>query len=193
MKRLKFSVILLAALALMSSCSIFKKGRSSQPQTVDINAAFKRTYEAIQLAIAKADLKQYKLETIDLTFSTVKTVTTEGEIKLGVVSGKYGRSRSSTTKTTYTFGDMSAAYAKKLTQNDKDAFFIDYMTLSLESVKTIKPIDNFGLSEFEIEVEFSIKNAVEGGLDFDITPVTGALTAGWEKETIHTITIKFTK
>lgn len=193
MKQLKFSVILLAALALMSSCSIFKKGRSSRPQTVDINAAFKRTYEATQLAIAKANLKQYKLKTIDLAFSTVQTITGEGEVKLAVVSGKYSRSRSSTKKTTYSFGDTSAAYAKKIDQSDKDAVFIDYVTSSLKSVKTINPIDNFGLSEFEIEVEFSIKNAAEGGLDFDISPVTGALTAGWEKETIHTITIKFTK
>lgn len=193
MKQVKFSVVLLAALALISSCSIFKNGRSNPPQVVDINAAFKRTYEAIQFALGKADLKQYKLETIDLTFSTAKTITGEGEVKLGVVSGKYSRSRTSTTKTTYTFGDMSAAYAKKIAPNNKDTLFINYVTSSLKSVKTINPIDNFGLKEFEIEVEFSIKNAVEGGLDFDITPVTGALTAGWEKETIHTITIKFTK
>lgn len=178
----------------LTSCSSTKPGKGSNgpASIINVNDAFKAVYEATQQVLAEVKNETLKLEGIDLSFATTISTEASGEIKLYVVSGKYSRSWSNSRKTSYSFGER-ANNKKALVADPKNSQFKAYLIAAIIGSQNIKDIGNFGLKEVVVEVEFTIKNAIEGGVEFEILPVGASVSVSREKEAVHTITLKFSR
>ena len=176
--------------AFLTSCATMHNTSQSSTEKIEVNDAFSKVYQAVQKAISKAGENTLRLESIDLAFATTTTTEVAGGIKLWVASGKYTHTSSKSKKATFTFG-IPKASEKSFIENEKNKAFIDYVTSVIISANGVKSIDNFGLTDLEVEVEFTIKRAGELGVEIDLSPVTPSASINREKEIVHTITLKF--
>ncbi len=175
-----------------TSCRSSKNFTRSKETKIEVNQAFKKVYDATQQALLETQNSELEIESIDLAFATTTTTDISGGIKLWVVSGKYQRTKSNSKKATYTFGKNDNT-AKSLVEDASIKYFKDYLVAVINGSKEIQSVNSFGLQEIEVEVEFTIKKAVEGGAEIEISPITPAVNVNREKEAVHAITIKVKK
>lgn len=191
-KTLTFVGISLITILAITSCGTSKNISKSKETKIEVNQAFSKVYNATQQALTEIQNSELALESIDLAFATTTTTDISGGVKLWVVSGKYQRTKSNSKKATFTF-EQDENTAKSLVEDKSIKYFKDYLIAVINGAKDIKSVDSFGLKEIEVEVEFTIKNAVEGGVEIEISPITPSATVNREKEAVHTITIKLKK
>lgn len=189
---LSILAVALIAIFVITSCGAMKNASKSKEPKIEVNEAFKKVYDATQQALLETQNSELELESIDLAFATTTTTDISGGVKLWVVSGKYQRSKSNSKKATFTFG-RDTNTAKALVEDASVKYFKNYLIAVINGSKGVKSVDSFGLKEIEVEVEFTIKKAVEGGVEIEISPVTPSATINREKEAVHTITIKLKK
>jgi hypothetical protein len=185
---LKTSLILIVLIT--SGCAA-TKDRLADKNKTDVNLAFSQVYKATQEAMTAADMNGLELENIDLTFATTVESTVGVGVKLWVLSGSYSRTKSTAKTTTFTFGKTDSNNA--LTSDKNIKVFKDYLVSVINSAKSVKDIDKFGLTEFSAEVEFTINHTLEGGAEIELLPVTASLNGSKSKEVTHTITLNFKK
>lgn len=164
-------------------------GKKKDPQ-LDIETAFTMAYKSAQEALSKSNVQNIKLEGIDLEFATSQSSTTSGGFTIVVLSGKYSRTKAKSSTTTFSFGVIDKKEEAFTEEADK---FRDYLVKVLMAADKVKNIDNFGMKEFEITIEFSVTKTGEGGLKFEFTPFELSTDKNWEKEIKHSITFKFKK
>jgi hypothetical protein len=174
------------------SCASSKNGSKAKVVNIEIDEAFKRVYQATQESLAEADNNTLKLESIDLSFSTTTTYSVEGGVKMWVVSGKYSRKSSTSKKAVFTF-TQDENVKKALTEDPQIQGFKKYLISVIKSTENIQKIEKFGLSEIEVEVEFTLNKSSEGGIEIEILPVTPSLSGSRERELAHSISMKFKK
>lgn len=193
MKKLRTILGSILLLTLLASCaSTHNACKIGKDEKIEVNDAFSKVYQAVQKAISNAGATTLKLESIDLAFATTTTTEASGGIKLWVASGKYTHTSSKSKKATFTFGVPKSSEKSFIVDTSNQAF-IDYLTSIIVSAQSVKSIDSFGLTDLEVEVEFTIKKAGEVGVEIDLSPVTPSASVSREKEIVHTITLKFTK
>jgi hypothetical protein len=183
--------------ATVLSIFILGTGCKSQQSVIDkvnkkeINDVFHEVYLATQQAVAKVKGDEFKIDNIDLTFKTVSTIEVSGGIKLWVVTGKFTRSNSSAQSTTYSFGESPDKIRTDEDPNTKK--FRQYLESAIRSSKNIQPVGAFGLQSFQVDVEFTITNTSEAGVEVEILPITPSIGGSHAKEFTHSISIKFSK
>ena len=192
MKKYLPTIALFFFVATFCSCASSRNSTKSKVEKIEVNDAFKKVYDATQQALAEADNKTLKLESIDLSFSTTTTFSVEAGIKLWVISGKYSRKNSTSKKATFTFQEDENA-KKSLAEDPQIEQFKKYIISVIKSTENIQKIEKFGLSEIQVEVEFTLSKSTEGGIEIEISPVTPSLSGNKEKEFTHSITLKFKK
>jgi hypothetical protein len=193
MKRtLSFVGISLIIILAIESCGTSKNIAKGKEKKIEVNQAFEKVYNATQQALKEIQNSELDLERIDLTFATTTTTDISGGVKLWVVSGKYQRTKSHSQKATFTF-EQDENTTKSLVEDKSIKYFKDYLVAVINGAKGIKSVNSFGLQEIEVEVEFIIKNSVEGGAEIEISPITPFATVNRVKEAVHTITIKLKK
>lgn len=192
MRKIYFLCICMIITLLFASCRGSKIGiRSSDTKVINVDTAFKKVYKATQEALSIANSK-LKLKSIDLSFTTTTSIDVNGGINLWIVSGKYSVSKANSKRTTYSFSE-NEHFEKSLITDSSINVFKKYLVAAIEQSQSIKDINNFGLTEMEVEVEFTLKTSNEGGFEFEILPVTASASVNRGKEAVHTITLKFEK
>lgn len=184
--------IFLLLIFLPSCACINKTYKTNKEEKIEVNDAFKEVYQASQKAISDAGETKLKLESIELAFATTTTTEISGGVKLWVASGKYTHTASKAKKATFTFG-VPKKDEKGLIEYSKNKEFVDYLKSVIIAANNVKSIDNFGLTDLEVEIEFTIKKAGELGVEIDLSPIIPSATMSLEKEIVHTITLKFSK
>lgn len=185
------AVAFITLFSLASCCGSKKLARTKEP-AIAVDSAFKKVYEATQQALLETKSSEWKLDAIDLTFATTTTTEIGGGVTLGVVSGEYNQAKSSSKTVTYTFGE-SGNTTKALVEDKSITVFKNYLISVINAAKGIKNINNFGLTEMEVEVEFTITRTIGGGIEIELSPITPTGKVSREKETVHTITLTFKK
>jgi hypothetical protein len=190
MKKLSIILASIFLILLLASCCGSKYATGSlDSKAVNIDSAFKKVYRATQEALIESKSK-LKLKSIDLAFTTTTTIDANGGVKLWIITGKYSVSKANSKKTIYTFGE-SEHLEKALTPDPNIKEFKEYLIASIQQSQNITNIDNFGLKEMEVEVEFTMKKTIEGSVEIELLPVTPSAGVSHEKEAVHTITLKF--
>jgi hypothetical protein len=194
MKKLITLSAIMIILSLLSFTSNSKVSRKKVPKMLDVNLVFAKVYDDIAKALSdpKVDKELIKLSSIDLEFSTTTSLEGGVNAKIYVLAGSYSRGLTHSNKTKFTIGDLSEAKADSKYKPDYDKL-TKYIINSIVSAQSIKSIDSYGLKEFEIEVEYTISQSAEGGVEFEIAPITAGLSVKASKEITHTITILFSK
>lgn len=198
MKNKILSISIIIASLLFCSCQGVKKGIKKEDR-VDVQKAFDAVYDAVQEAktVSKIENK-LKLEGIELSFATGTTKEGAVEASLFVVSGKYTRTKSKSNKAVFSFGppEDKKAFTEKSREDLLKEINGDFKVYLLDVMKTAEKLKDkpaFELNGLEIEVEFTVKNAGEGGVKLELTPFELSGAVSIEKEVTHTITIKFAK
>ena len=133
MKKYLKTICFCIALSIFFSCSSTKAITKSKVQKIEVATAFKRVYDATQQALAEADNKTLKLESIDLSFATTTTFSVEAGVKLWVLSGKHSRKSSASKKATFTFEEDTDA-KKALAEDPQIEQFKKYLTVHKNKV-----------------------------------------------------------
>ena len=165
---------------------------SKTEKNIPVETAFDKVYDATQEALKESKNAKFDLKGIDLAFATTTTVSAEGEVKAFVLSGKYTGEKSFSKKATFSFAEDETHGLTKSSDANITAFK-KYLVGVLKSSMEVNQKGNFKLQEIEVEVEFTVKNSISGGVEIEISPVTLGGTVGREKEIVHTITLKFKK
>ncbi|RNI28916.1 hypothetical protein EFA69_12785 [Rufibacter immobilis] len=186
---ISITLAILSALALQSCSSSGKVASSKKNAVVDVNTAFEKVYNATQAALKRSN-NTLSLESIDLAFATTVSSEFGGGAKLWVVTPMYSRGKSKAKTTTFTFG---RGEAKSGFVEDEEKEFIEYLVSVINATNIINPIDNFGLKEVEVEMEFTTSNTGSVEVEVELVPITPKASYKRGKESVHTITLKFKK
>lgn len=187
--RISSAVLMFLAMMIFSSCSIFR-GSKFDIEKIDVNDAFKKVYEATQQVLAETNPQSIVLEDINLSFATSTTNTLEGEVKLWVISGGYSRSSSSERTASFTFA-KSDTVKKALTTDKNVEAFKNHLLAVITEAEKVQSINEFGLSELEVGMEFVLTKSGNAGAEIAIVPVTVSLSGKREKSYTHSITLNF--
>jgi len=192
--KMKKSITILKSILLLTVCascaSMQKPSKIDMNKTIEVNDAFNKVYYAVQKAISDAGETTLKLESIDLAFANTTVIEKAGGIKLWVVNGNYSRATSNSKTAVFTFG-IPKPSDKLFTSDKNNDEFIQYVKSVIINAQSIKSIDNFGLTELEIEVEFTMSKTGETEAEIELSPITPSLKISKQKENTHTITLKF--
>jgi len=183
-----FSLLIL----LISSCAATKDNTRFKVERLDVDDAFKKVYQATQQALAESHTETLKVEGIDLTFATTTTNTGGAGVKLWVISGSYSKSVGTARKATFSFKEDENT-RKALVEDPKIKNYKEYLISVINAAKNIQKIGKFGLSEIQVDVEFTLTNSGEAGVEVEILPVTPSLTGKRERGYVHSITLKLKK
>jgi hypothetical protein len=189
MKTTAMLVLFVSLTTGLLSCNANKRIVTSV-KTIAVDQAFKKVYDATQAALKKAGNGKFGIESIDLTFKTTTTTTIEGGVKLWVLSGTYSNANAKTYSTTWSFAkdnDVSKRYTVA------DTAFVNYVSSVIVASQKIESIDDFGLKEFQVDVDFTVTNTGVGNAEIALSPVTPSITGTREKGYEHSISIKFSK
>jgi hypothetical protein len=197
-------------LLLVFSCKTTQKATSASPNrefTEDINIVFNRVYFETQLALKNS---KFKIDGIDLSFSTTVSNDATAGVKLFVINGQIQRGKTSSKNATFSFEkldskDLEVFFNKNISQfainsnerslintsSDYKTAFITYLESIIIEANRIKQNDGFGLKNLEVSVEFTLKKTKLGGVEFDIVPITISGSFEQSKEYTHSIVVKF--
>ncbi|NRF37407.1 hypothetical protein [Pedobacter foliorum] len=191
-KNLNLHVLLAFVMLLVLSACGAQRDLKSTVKKIEINKAFAAVYGATQAALAEAGNTGFVIENIDLKFATTTEIETGVGLKLWVLSGSYSKTKSTGKTVVFSFGKATGSDSR-FTDDKSTQAYREYLVSVLKAAKTVNPIDKYGLTEFEVEVEFSITDA--GGVDAEVelVPITPSLKGSYSKGYTNSTSIKFKK
>lgn len=176
---------------LLMSCGSSQDVYNAKSSMIEVNKSFEKVYKDTQQALLEVDSTVLEIESIDLTFATTTTWESTAGVKLWVLSSSYKRTKSNSKTATFSFGKKDVKKEESLL--GKKEPFKEYLISVIKAAKDIKSTDKFELKEIEIEVEFTLTEAIDGTGEIELLPVTPSISINREKEAVHTITLKFKK
>jgi hypothetical protein len=190
-------LFILASVFAITACQTNRNGSLKKPrklELIDVNAVYQKVDEEIIKALSSSKIEpgQFIVDGIDLTFSTSTSLNGGTDIKLWVLTGSYSKTKTKAYSTTFTIAKPSERSKIALTESELSEF-AQYIVTSINAAQGIKPNNGLVLTEFVVNIEYTISNSlgVEGGIK--ISPVDITPKIGRDSQVSHSIAIKFVK
>lgn len=190
------SFFYLLIIAMCFSCATTNKSKSKikKEDLLDVDEVFKKVNEDIVKALSAEGVRNgnFMVSSIDLSFSTVTSNTGGVDVKLWVISSSVSRTKAKTYNTTFTIAKPQDKIDKS-EKSIKPTDFSNYILNSIKAAQTINPINDLALTEFVVNVEYSITKSLDGTIGIVLTPVEIGPKASTESTITHSIAITFVK